>query len=136
MRRSAVGSVPKAACMLLLGVVVSTACGAGSVRNPFDGSLAQAREDRLRVQIQNLNFSDITVYAVSTGQRVRVGNITGKSDGSFRLTWNYANPIHFEISVVGGRDCATQPLPVEPGARVWVQVPNEIGPTPCSSGRA
>ncbi len=109
---------------------------AGGAHNPFDGSLEQRQEDRLRIQVQNMNFNDITVYAVSLGQRVRLGNITGKTDQSFRLDWNFANPISFEIDVVGGSGCNTMALPVEPGARVWVQVPNEVSSSGCRAGRA
>lgn len=125
------------ATLAVVALVAATGCGAGSnVRNPFDGSAARESESRLRVQIQNMNFNDITVFAVSSGQRVRLGSVTGKTDRDFRLAWNYANPISFEIDVVGGRGCGTQPLAVDPGARVWVQVPNQVGSTPCSSGRA
>ena len=132
-------ATPSLRALLALGVLVATsACGSmrGSPRNPFDGSLEQQQENRLRIQVQNMNFNDVTVYAVSLGQRVRLGNVTGKSDQSFRLEWNFANPISFEIDVVGGSGCDTTPVPVEPGARVWVQVPNEVRVSGCRSGRA
>jgi hypothetical protein len=123
---------------LAASLAAASACSslAGSARNPFDGSLEQQQEDRLRIQIQNMNFNDITIYAVSSSQRVRLGNVTGKTDQNFRLEWNFANPISFEIDVLGGRGCQTSPLPVEPGARVWVQVPNEVGVSGCRAGRA
>lgn len=129
---------PRRLLALVAILAVAPACGslAGGAPNPFDGSLEQQQEDRLRIQIQNMNFNDITVYAVSLGQRVRLGNVTGKTDQSFRLEWNFANPISFEIDVVGGSGCNTMPLPVEPGARVWVQVPNEVSSSGCRSGRA
>ena len=119
-------------------LALATACSSlrGGAANPFDGSLEQQQEDRLRIQIQNMNFNDVTVYAVSPGQRVRLGNVTGKTDQNFRLEWNFANPISFEIDVVGGSGCNTRPLPVDPGARVWVQVPNEVGTSGCRAGRA
>ena len=125
------------ATLVLTSVLVASACGLSTnARNPFDGSLAQAQEDRLRIQVQNMNFNDVTVFAVSSGQRVRVGSVTGKTDGNFRLTWNYADHISFQISVVGGRNCNTAPIAVDPGARVWVQIPIEIGAGQCRSGRA
>ncbi len=119
-------------------LAVAPACSSlgGGAHNPFDGSLEQEQEDRLRIQIQNMNFNDITVYAVSLGQRVRLGNVTGKTDQNFRLEWNFANPISFEIDVVGGSGCNTTPIPVDPGARVWVQVPNAVGTSGCRAGRA
>ena len=126
--------------VLALAVVLLAASGCSALGNPapnpFDGSRAQEQEDRLRIQVQNNNFNDVTVYAISLGQRIRLGNVTGKTDQNFRLDWNFANPISFEIDVVGGRGCGTSPVPVEPGARVWVQVPNEVRVSGCRSGRA
>jgi hypothetical protein len=117
-------------------VVLAAACAAGSnVQNPFDGSVEQAQADRLRIQVQNLNFNDVTVFAVSSGQRVRLGTVTGKTDGSYTISWNYANPIQFEVDMIGGNGCATPPIAVDRGARVWLQVPGELSTTPCRSGR-
>jgi len=127
---------PLRSSFALVACVAAAACGVSTnVRNPFDGSLEQAREDRLRIQVQNMNFNDATVYAVSSGQRTRLGNVTGKTDSSFRLEWNYANPISFQIDIVGGGNCRTQPIPVDAGARIWVQIPNEVGMSQCRSGR-
>lgn len=123
--------------LVLTSLLVASSCGLSSnARNPFDGSVEQEQEDRLRIQIQNMNFNDVTIFAVSAGQRVRLGSVTGKSDGSFRLVWNYADPISFEIDVVGGRGCDTPPIAVDPGAWIWVQVPNNVGAGQCRSGRA
>ncbi|MEX2466267.1 MAG: hypothetical protein WD995_05120 [Gemmatimonadota bacterium] len=135
--RNLPGTLPVRATLVLASLLVASSCGLSSnARNPFDGSLQQQEEDRLRISVQNMNFNDITVYAISSGQRVRVGSVTGKTDGTFRLPWNYANPISFEINVIGGRGCDTPPISVDPGARIWVQVPNQVGMGQCRSGRA
>lgn len=137
MMRSTPATTSLKATLALVALVGVSGCGLGTnVRNPFDGSLEQAQEDRLRIQVQNMNFNDITVYAVSSGQRVRLGSVTGKTDQSFRLDWNYAEPITFEVDVLGGQGCRTIPLSVDPGARVWLQIPTEVGVSECRSGRA
>ncbi len=125
------------AVFALVTLVGASACGAlgNSVPNPFAGG-AQAGEDRLRIQVQNMNFNDVTVYAVSAGQRIRLGNVTGKTDESFQIDWNFANPIAFQVDVIGGRGCNTSAIAVDPGARVWVQIPSEMGISGCRSGRA
>lgn len=136
MKRPLRASPPRRAALVLVSLLGATACGlSNNARNPFDGSLQQEQEDRLRIQVQNMNFNDVTVFAVSSGQRVRVGSVTGKTDQDFRLGWNFADPISFEIDVVGGRGCQTSPILVDPGARVWVQIPNEVGMSGCRSGR-
>jgi len=122
--------------MVLVSLAFTAGCGISTnARNPFDGSLQQEQEDRLRIQIQNMNFNDVTIFAVSTGQRIRLGSVTGKTDRDFRLQWNYADPISFQINVVGGRGCDTQPIQVDRGARIWVQIPSEVGMSGCRSGR-
>lgn len=128
---------PLRAALALVALVGASACGAlgNNVPNPFAGG-AQAGEDRLRIQVQNMNFNDATVYAVSAGQRIRLGNVTGKTDESFQIDWNFANPIAFQVDVVGGRGCDTTAIPVDPGARVWLQIPSEVGRSGCRSGRA
>ena len=120
----------------ICAIVVTSACGVrGNARNPFDGSAEREQAERLRIEVQNLNFNDVTVYAISAGQRTRLGSVTGKTDGSYTIAWNFANPIQFTVDVVGGRGCTTQPLSVEPGARIWVQIPADIGMRACHSGR-
>lgn len=128
---------PLRAALALVALVGTSACGAlgNSVPNPFAGG-AQADENRLRVQVQNMNFNDVTVYAVSAGQRIRLGTVTGKTDESFQIDWNFANPIAFQVDVIGGRGCDTSAIPVDPGARVWLQIPSEMGISGCRSGRA
>ncbi len=107
------------------------------VRSPFDGSgAASSGEERIRVDIQNLSFNDITVWAVrSSGQRQRVARVTGKTDDSVSIDWNVAIPLSFFIEQVSGRSCRTGQVGVEPGARVWVTVPSNVGAQPCRAGR-
>jgi len=121
--------------LLFFGSASGCASLGGSAPNPFDGGLRQAREDRLRIEVRNLNFNDITVYAVTTGRRVRLGTVTGKTDGNFRLEWNYAEAIGFQVDVIGGRGCNTDRILVDRGARVWVQVPDQLGSARCTTGR-
>lgn len=105
--------------------------------NPFDGSSAAATgaEDPIRVDVQNLNFNDVTVWAMRQGQRVRLGQVTGKTDETFRINWNLAIPISFVVDVTGGRSCQTGSIGVDPDAVVWVSVPANVGAQPCYAGR-
>lgn len=120
----------------LIGV---TGCGTSrsTAPSPFDGSASRGStaEDPIRVEIQNLNFNDITVWAVRQGQRVRLGRVTGKTDETFRIQWNPAIPIYIVIDVTGGRSCRTAQVAVEPNAYVWVTVPSNVGTQPCRIGR-
>ena len=93
-------------------------------------------EDPIRVEIQNLSFNDITVWAVrSGGQRTRIARVTGKTDTTVTIGWNVAVPVSFFIEQTAGRSCSTAQIGVEAQARVWVQVPSNVGRQPCRAGR-
>lgn len=123
---------------LLLGATLA-ACGSRtSTPNPFDRSAipgAPGTEDPIRIEVQNLNFNDITIWAIRQGQRVRVGRVSGKSEETFRISWNVALPISFFVDAVGGRTCRTVQVSVEREGRVWLAVPANLGYQPCRIGR-
>ena len=129
--------------LLLLALAVTLAgCGGGGAgggaRNPFDPNAipnSSSAEDPIQIDVQNSNFNDVTIWAIRSGQRVRLGRVTGKTDQRFRIAWNPAVPIYFAIDEVGGRGCRTNQLSVERNARVWIMIPANIGLQPCQAGR-
>ena len=131
-------SMARMALVLALTGLAACATSRTSGPNPFAGETGggSSVEDEIRVDVQNLNFNDITVWAVRQGQRIRVGRVTGKTDETFRIDWNLALPIYFVIDVTGGRSCRTSQVSVERNARVWVAVPSNVGASPCRIGRS
>lgn len=125
--------------LLLVALLGLAGCGASrnDARSPFDGgrSGGSTAEDPIRVDVQNINFNDVTIWAIRQGQRIRLGRVTGKTDESFRIDWNLALPIYFVIDVTGGRSCRTNQVAVERDARVWVIIPANVGSQPCRVGR-
>ena len=109
--------------------------GGGRAGNPFDPSPPEGTADRIRVEVQNLNFNDVTVWAMRSSQRIRVGRVTGKTDQTFTIEWNVAVPISFRVDVVAGRSCETERVPVDANSRVWVTIPSSLGLSPCRAGR-
>ena len=106
--------------------------------NPFAGTPAgsNSTEDPIRIDVQNLSFNDVSVWAIRQGQRVRLlGRVTGKTDATFTINWNVALPISFSIDVVGGRSCTTVQVGVDRDARVWISIPSNVGAQPCQAGR-
>ena len=124
---------------IMLLSLVSHACGSmNTARNPFDGPVAagsNGTENPIRIEIRNLNFNDVTVWTSRTGHRVRLGQVTGKTDKTFTVGWNVAVPIQFEIDVTGGRTCTTASIPVDRNAVVWITIPTAVGNQPCRVGR-
>ncbi|MCH7991447.1 MAG: hypothetical protein IIC35_03355 [Gemmatimonadetes bacterium] len=118
--------------------MITSACASTVTRDsPFDGSAtSDNRVDApIRIEVRNLNFNDVTIWAIRQGQRIRLGRVTGKTDEIFRIDWNLALPISFSIDVVGGRACTTSRILVDRNARVWIQVPSNVGIQPCRVGR-
>lgn len=126
--------------VLTAALLTLAGCGSrASVPSPFEdgGTTRGSSTDVLiRVDVQNLNFNDITVWSVRQGQRIRLGYVTGKTDETFQISWNPAFPISFVIDVTGGRSCRTSQVGVERNARVWVSVPASVGAQPCRAGRS
>ena len=125
--------------LLLVALLAAAGCGASrnEARSPFDGGRGggSTAEDQIRIEVQNLNFNDVTLWAVRQGQRVRLGRVTGKTDETFSITWNLALPIYVVADVTGGRGCRTNQVSVERNARVWVIIPSNVGTQPCRLGR-
>lgn len=115
-----------------------TACGLGNgtARNPFAPSGSRGRDGSVQVLVDNQNFGDATVHAYRGSERFRLGQVTGKTEKRFNLAWNFSLPMEFEIHLIGGGDCRVRPMPVDPGDRVWVRIPTQIGMTPCYAGKS
>lgn len=135
-------SLPRGILPVFLVAISVTALSACASRNdtpsPFDGPIADQQrgaDEPIRVEVQNLNFNDVTVWAIRQGQRIRLGRVTGKTDETFRTDWNPAIPISFMIDVTGGRTCRTGQVGVDQNARIWVSVPSNVGAQACRAGR-
>lgn len=110
--------------------------GRGRPLNPFDRSEPTGGiVESIRIEVQNLHFNDATVYALRASQRVRVGRVTGKTDRRFRINWNVAAPIAFEVDIVGSRSCRTGSVAVEANSVVWLSIPSDMGFGTCHIGR-
>jgi len=104
-----------------LTVVVGTAC-ASAARNPFEG--ADSPGAQIQVYIENRGFNDLRVYARSSHGQEYVGQVGGNSHLTATLTWRQLDQISFRLEVVAGRTYTTEALPVQPGQRVELIVPD------------
>lgn len=129
--------LPRIAALALVAVLAlaASSCGKGfaQAKNPF--APASADETEVEVRVENQNFGDATVHVLRGGERIRLGNVTGKSDQSFTLRWNFSLTMEFQIEIIGGQGCAVRPLVVDPGDRVFVRIPTELSAQACYSGK-
>ena len=117
-------------------LLVLTAClGRGGTPNdPFNGRRAEG-PGRLQVEVQNLNFNDLTVFAIRQGQQIRLGDVTGKSNREFAIDWDFAVPVQFRIDIVGGRSCRIREINADPGSSILLHVPANVGLSECRGAR-
>ncbi len=74
--------------LFAIGATVSS-LGACSHSNTEYGELAP--NNQVAIHIQNQNFLDVDVYAVSNGLASRLGTVTGNGSGNFIVNANLTN---------------------------------------------
>jgi len=126
---------PCLACVALLALTLA-GCAQGAIRNPFASGGRRGGDERVQVSVQNHNFLDATVHAVRGAERMRLGEVTGKSDKTFTVQWRFTLPMELEIHLIGGSGCTVQAILVDPGDRVWVRIPPEVSATPCETWKS
>jgi hypothetical protein len=114
--------VPIRAALLILTLGLSACASPGGDAGPFRGEPAAGAEE-IRIEIQNLNFADATVWArVQGGNRTRLGTVRGKSDSVFTMPWRFPLPLRLQVDLVGGGRCTTEDLMVDPGDSLLMQI--------------
>jgi hypothetical protein len=105
-------------------------------KNPFAAPGSGEGEGTIQVRVENQNFGDATVHALRGGERIRVGQVTGKSSKQFEVQWRFSVPLEFQIDIIGGNGCGIRPMTVDPGDKIWVRIPPEVGASPCYAGKS
>lgn len=111
------------ACAALLLGVAGCASGGGKSgsANPFGQAQGEQRE--IRILVRNFNFNDANVWTVvRDARRERLGMVTGKSEATFTIPWTFTEALRLEFDLVGGVRCLTEPLSVDPGEIVEMQI--------------
>ena len=79
------------------------------------------------VEVQNQGFYDMTVYVIRSGQRIRLGQVSGNSTATFELPRTVVNPglpIRFQADPIGGNKTPfSQEIGVSPGDTVVLTIP-------------
>ncbi|MFC1575009.1 hypothetical protein ACFL3Z_02905 [Gemmatimonadota bacterium] len=77
---------------------------ASGCRTQDQGRFGSRRLDRpIPLRVENNNFLDVTIYAVGDGPGVKLGEVTGKSTGSFSIDPR-------RVAMVGGLRIRVEPL--------------------------
>lgn len=103
------------------------ACGGGGAAvgsDPF-GSATDGPQV-VNLHVTNLNFNEARLWAISMEGRQRIGVIGGKADAVYRLPWNFSQPLRIEIDLLAGSRCTTEPLNVDPGDELRLQIEMDL----------
>ena len=84
-------------------------------------------QPRTTVSVRNQNFSDMNVFVLGAGQRVRLGFVTGLSTQVFTLPPDIVRispQLRFEIHPIGtNRNPISETITVMPGDQVTLTIP-------------
>ena len=72
-----------------------------------------SNDTSIRVEVENRNFSDATVYAMDSGFRQRLGRVGGKSNETFTFRWE-RQQLAMYIDFTGGGRIVSEQLTVHP----------------------
>lgn len=91
------------------------------------GSGAADQSQPTVLQVENLGFQDMDVYAVRTGQRVRLGLATGNTKTNLTIPPTLVSgptTLRFVADPIGGRRASvSQEITVAPGDTVVMTIP-------------
>lgn len=107
--------------ILAFSLLGAAAVGCGSGRPVRPGN-----EIVTTVEVDNQNFTDMTIYLVNGGQRIRLGRATGKTKETMRLpraTLTFPRELQFMAEPAGMRGTTTTTrIWVTPGDRVTLMI--------------
>lgn len=104
--------------LALTGCASAAASGA-----PASSNESRAREETIRIEVQNLNFTEARLYTVRAGQRARLGIVGGKGTEEFETRWILSEPLRIEINLLAGPSCTTEEIHVDPGDVLELVIP-------------
>jgi hypothetical protein len=104
----------------IFGLAVA-ACGGSKSKS------APVPQPRTTIVVENQGFADMTIYAIRSGQRVRLGQASGNSTTTFTIPANLifgATPLRFLADPIGGRGTPiSDEITVQPGDQVRLVLP-------------
>ncbi len=114
--------------LLLAGAALFSAC---STTPPPASGFGGGREDPfIHLSVTNLNFMDATLWAVTPGDRRKLGVVVGKREAVYDLSLEYFTDLQIEIDILSGPRCLTESLPVNPGDHLELIIDVELVNSP------
>jgi hypothetical protein len=99
--------------LLAAGALISVMALSGCMLHRHAKAVPQ-RADPVAIEIENQDFYDADVYALVGGVRLRLGMVTGETNGTFHFPWT-PREIRMEVHLIGAGSYVTEPIYADPG---------------------
>ena len=109
-----------AVAVLMVLVTTLTACGGRASAGPF--TRGRGGPTSIQIYVDNQNFSDMSLLAITIRGRQPLGRIGGSSQGTFTLDWSGLDEIRIRMEVLAGQDYETNPVNAAPGDRLELTI--------------
>jgi len=107
----------------ITAILALTSCAARSGSPDAEWNGGNETSGEIRIDVLNHNFSDATIWAViRESSRRRLGVVTGKTDETYVLEWDFTQPLRLEIDLLAGSRCLTRPIDVDPGDILQLEI--------------
>lgn len=126
--RPPLGGATRATVLGLLVAVGIGGCRTGSAaKDPFGGDRGM---NQIRIEVRSLNWNDATLYALSGGERRRIGVVPSMGEEEFVFDWRMSDVLRIEIDLLAGDRCVTREMMVDPGDRIYLQIESDLSRDP------
>ncbi|MFQ5536711.1 MAG: hypothetical protein ACE5GJ_04595 [Gemmatimonadota bacterium] len=105
--------------LLATGLLAGASGCAGTFPNPFAG---KSGSNTLSIYVDNQNFNDVRVYALTTRGPQVLGQVGGRSNRNFRMEWKQLDEIRFRLEFLAGRSYETNRVNAAPGDRLDIYI--------------
>ena len=114
---------------VLFSTLLSAGLGCGLLSRPNPASTGSLLHSEVSVEVENHNWSDITVYLVTGGLPQRLGIVTALSNASFAFPsqrLNTAGGVRLRALPVAGRAYTSDAILVQPGQAIMWTLENDL----------
>jgi hypothetical protein len=114
--------------VLLMAALATGACASTGTRAP--GTLGARDASTATVRVTNNNWSNVTVYVVNNGMRVRLGDVTSMQSSTFRVPqalMRATGDLQLLVSPLASNEVYVTPgFTVLPGQEVEFNIENQL----------
>ena len=114
---------------VLFSALLSAGPGCGLLSRGDPAPTGSPRQSEVSVEIENHNWSDITIYLMTAGLPHRLGMVTALSNATFAFPshrLNTGSSVRLRALPVAGRPFTSEAILVQPGQAIMWRLENDL----------